>query len=33
MNTDIRNIEKPNDCMVFPLSSPKGGEGGVRRPF
>jgi hypothetical protein len=23
----LRNIEKPGDCMVFPLSSPKGEEG------
>jgi hypothetical protein len=27
MDTDLRNIEKPGDRVVFSLSSPKGGEG------
>ena len=27
MHTDLRNIEKPSDRVVFSLSSPKGGEG------
>ena len=27
MNLDMASIEKQNDCMVFSLSSPKGGEG------